>query len=43
DDIQAVMPHVLNHRLILTPVAEMENITTLDIIDDIIRTIEVPR
>lgn len=43
DDIQAVMPHVLNHRLILTPVAEMENITTMDIIDDIIRTVEVPR
>lgn len=43
DDIQFVAPHVMNHRLILTPEAEMEGITTREIIEDIIQTIEVPR
>ncbi|MCB0689739.1 MAG: MoxR family ATPase [Saprospiraceae bacterium] len=43
EDIQAVCNHVLNHRIILTPVAEMENMTASDVIDDIIRIIEVPR
>lgn len=43
DDIQTVISYVLNHRLILTPVAEMENITVEDIIEDILRNIEVPR
>ncbi len=43
DDIQFVTPHVLNHRLILTPVAEMEDATPLDIIDDILKSVEVPR
>lgn len=43
EDIQMMLPHVLNHRLILTPLAEMENVTTLDIIGDIIRIVEVPR
>lgn len=43
EDIQYVTPHVLNHRLVLTPEAEMEGLKTLDIILEIIRTIEVPR
>jgi len=43
DDIQFVAPHVMNHRLILTPEAEMEGITTREIIEEIIQTIEVPR
>jgi MoxR-like ATPase len=43
DDIQFVATHVLNHRLILTPEAEMEGTRTEDVILDIIRTIEVPR
>ena len=43
DDVQFVTPHVLNHRLILTPIAEMENITVLDIISDIVKSVEVPR
>lgn len=43
DDIQFVAPHVLNHRLILTPEAEMEGISTKDVIEEIIQTIEVPR
>jgi MoxR-like ATPase len=43
DDIQFVAPHVLNHRMILTPDAEMEGITSFIVIADIIKTLEVPR
>jgi MoxR-like ATPase len=43
DDIQFVSTHVLNHRLILTPDAEMEGTTTTEIIDQILQEIEVPR
>ncbi len=43
DDIQFVAKHVLNHRLILTPEAEMEGISTEDVINEIIQTVEVPR
>jgi MoxR-like ATPase len=38
-----VAVHVLNHRLILTPEAEMEGIRTEDVILEIVKTIEVPR
>jgi MoxR-like ATPase len=43
EDIQFVSKHVLNHRLILTPEAEMEGITSEEVIEDILKTIEVPR
>jgi MoxR-like ATPase len=43
DDIQFIAPHVFNHRLILTPEAEMEGLTTEDIIQEILQQIEVPR
>jgi len=43
DDIQFVAPHVLNHRLILTPEAEMEGLYAEDIVKEIINEIEVPR
>ncbi len=43
DDIQFVAPHVLNHRMILTPDAEMEGLNSFSIIEDIIKTVEVPR
>lgn len=43
EDIQFVAQNVLNHRLILTPEAEMEGITTEDVIEEIVKTIEVPR
>lgn len=43
EDIQFVAVHVLNHRLILTPEAEMEGIEVEDVIKEIIQTIEVPR
>ncbi|SFT65082.1 MoxR-like ATPase [Lishizhenia tianjinensis] len=43
DDIQFVAPHVLNHRLILTPEAEIEGYATEDVIAEIVKNIEVPR
>lgn len=43
DDIQFVAPHIINHRLILTPDAEMEAITPESIIKEIIADLEVPR
>lgn len=43
DDIQFVAPHVLNHRLILTPDAEMEGASPFDVIASIFKEIEVPR
>ncbi|MNU56050.1 ATPase RavA [compost metagenome] len=43
DDIQFVTIHVLNHRLILTPEAEMEGTHIEEVIREIVQTIEVPR
>jgi MoxR-like ATPase len=43
DDIRFVAPSVLNHRIIPTPEREMEGIDAEDIINEIIRKIEVPR
>jgi MoxR-like ATPase len=43
DDIQFVTIHVLNHRLILTPEAEMEGTQMEEVIREIVQTIEVPR
>ena len=43
EDIQFVAKPVLNHRLILTPEAEMEGLSTEDVVSEIIQTIEVPR
>jgi MoxR-like ATPase len=43
EDIQFIARHVLNHRIILTPEAEMEGTSAEEIIKEIIETIEVPR
>ncbi|HMX40113.1 MAG TPA: MoxR family ATPase [Saprospiraceae bacterium] len=43
DDIRYVSFPVLNHRVILTPEREMEGYTTREIIDDILKKVEVPR
>jgi MoxR-like ATPase len=42
EDVRAVCPSVMRHRIGLTYEAEAENITTDDIINEIINTIEVP-
>lgn len=43
DDIKYVAYPVLNHRVILTPEREMEGYDSKDIINDIVKKIEVPR
>jgi MoxR-like ATPase len=43
DDVQFVAMHVLNHRIILSPEAEMEGVTPEDVILEIIKKVEVPR
>jgi len=43
EDIQYIAAPVLNHRIILTPEAEMEGITPEEIIKEILATIEIPR
>ncbi|MDR1180694.1 MAG: MoxR family ATPase [Bacteroidales bacterium] len=42
EDVRAVCPAVMRHRIGLTYEAEAENITTDDIINDILNAIEVP-
>lgn len=43
EDIIEMAPHVLRHRIILTPEKEMEGVTTDDLIDSILKAIAVPR
>lgn len=43
EDIQFVAVHVLNHRLILTPEAEMEGVSPEDVVKEILKSVEVPR
>lgn len=43
EDIIEVTPHVLRHRIILAPEKEMEGITADELIDKMIRSIEIPR
>ena len=43
DDIIEMAPHVLRHRIMLTPEKEMEGITPDQLISTIIQSLEVPR
>ncbi len=43
DDIRYVSFPALNHRVILTPEREMEGFNTREVLDDIVKKIEVPR
>lgn len=43
DDVVFVLPHILRHRIMLTPEREMEGITPDDIIAEILKAVEVPR
>ncbi|MCL2413084.1 MAG: ATPase, partial [Bacteroidales bacterium] len=42
EDVRAICHDVLRHRIGLTYEAEAENITTEDIINEILNTVEVP-
>jgi MoxR-like ATPase len=43
DDIVNMVPHILRHRIMLTPEREMEGITTDEIIGQIVKAVDVPR
>lgn len=43
DDIQYIAPHVMNHRIILSPEAEMEGLNPQEVIKEIMHSVEVPR
>ena len=43
EDVIEVTPHVLRHRIILSPEKEMEGITADELIEKMIKSIEVPR
>lgn len=43
DDIVEMLPHVLRHRIMLTPEREMEGIATDEVIAQIVKAVEVPR
>jgi len=43
DDIRFVLPHLLNHRIILSPEREMEGAWPEDVIQEITKRVEVPR
>ena len=42
EDVRAVAPDVMRHRIGLTYEAEAENITTEEIINEILNIVEVP-
>lgn len=43
EDIKEMAPHVLRHRIMLTPEKEMEGISPDDLVDNILKAVEVPR
>jgi len=43
DDVKAVAPSVLQHRLILTAEAEMEGVQAVRVVNDLLKTVEVPK
>ena len=43
DDVISIVPHVLRHRILLTPEKEMEGVSPDEIIENILKKIEVPR
>ena len=43
EDIQTIAPHVLRHRVQLTPEREMEGLTPDQVIELLVKQLEVPR
>jgi MoxR-like ATPase len=43
DDIKTMAPAVLEHRLILRPEFEIEGLSVKEVVDEILKTIAVPR
>jgi MoxR-like ATPase len=42
DDVKALAPPVLSHRMLLTPEAAMQGRTPAEVVDDVMRAVPVP-
>ena len=42
DDVKRLAPYVLTHRFILNAQARLRGLTSLDVVDDVLRTVPVP-
>ena len=42
DDVKRVAPVVLEHRLLLTPDAELRGLTPADVLGDVLASVAVP-
>jgi MoxR-like ATPase len=42
DDVKYLAPKILNHRIIVKPEYELENVTPHDLIVELLETVEVP-
>jgi len=43
DDVKAVAPAVLRHRLLVKPEADLEGVTSNHVIADLLKSVEVPK
>jgi MoxR-like ATPase len=43
DDVKAVVPFVLGHRMIVSPEAELAGVTSIDLLDRVIKSVPVPK
>ena len=43
DDVKAAVPHVLRHRVVLKPEADLEGLTSDQVLEDVLRAVEVPK
>ncbi len=43
DDVKAVARPVLRHRVILKPEAQLESISADQVVDDVLRSVEIPK
>jgi MoxR-like ATPase len=43
DDVKEAAPMTLGHRLVLKPEADLEGVTTEQVLTDVLRSIDVPR
>lgn len=43
DDIKQAVPPVLRHRIVLKPEADLEGVTADQVLDDVMRAVEVPK
>jgi MoxR-like ATPase len=43
DDVKASTPPVLRHRIMLRPEADLEGVTPDQVLEDVLRAVEVPK